>query len=301
MNRYYKMNETLDKHLQDKKPEMKPPTRKQYVSALIGLYRYANPDKELVMSWFDKRDEVDKAIDEKTKSHHSKRNYYSALVCLTDDSHYKDKMNEGNRLISSISAKNQRSETQEENWKSYEDVKALVEKYKKQTKALLSPTSGQLTDKQLVELSDFILLALSSGYYIPPRRSADWVNFRIHNVNKSEHNYLQGSKLVFNKYKTAKTYGKQEVEIPRELLTILKNYIKKNPHDYLLVNNKGEPLSQVVITQRLNKIFGSKISTSMLRHIYITHNYEGVDVAKLKRIADEMGHDIETAMDYVVR
>ncbi len=297
------MNSKLEEVIMTHKPTMKPQTCKQYISALVGLYKYANPKQELNLSWFKNHEEVDKAIEEKTTSVHSKRNYYASIVSiLPDDAHYKEKMNDGNRLLTSVAMKNQKSDKQEENWMSYQEVREVVDKYRQLTKKLLQPSSGELSGKDLSTLSDFILLAVSSGYYIPPRRSADYANLKIRGeINKEKDNYIQGDHFVFNNYKTAGTYGKQEVKIPKELKTILNKYIKKNPHEYLLVSQTGAPLSQVLITQRLNKIFGKKISTSMLRHIYITHEYEGIDVGKLRDIAEEMGHDIETAMTYVVR
>jgi predicted Zn-dependent protease len=54
------------------------------------------------------------------------------------------------------------------------------------------------------------------------------------------------------------------------------------------------------ITQMLNVLYGKAISTSMLRHIYLSHLYK--DVPKLEQIAKtahEMGHSVEMALEYV--
>ena len=40
------------------------------------------------------------------------------------------------------------------------------------------------------------------GIYIPPRRSLDYVCFKIKNINRDEDNYLDKNEFVFNKYKT---------------------------------------------------------------------------------------------------
>ena len=42
---------------------------------------------------------------------------------------------------------------------------------------------------------------------------------KIKNIDKSKDNYMNKNKLVFNSYKTAKTYGQQELEIPEALQT----------------------------------------------------------------------------------
>ena len=94
--------------------------------------------------------------------------------------------------------------------------------------------------------------------------------------------------MVFNSYKTAKTYGRQEVDIPTALKTILNKWIKVNPTDYLLFDTNYKPLSSVKLNQRLNKLFyGKKISVNMLRHIFLTDEF-GDTIAQKKKVADTM-------------
>jgi hypothetical protein len=62
----------------------------------------------------------------------------------------------------------------------------------------------------------------------------------------------------------------------------------------------GTKFSAQNITRELNSIFGKKISTSMLRHIYLSNLYK--DVPKLNQMretAEKMGHDFTTALQYV--
>jgi integrase len=294
------MNKSLEELLMKNKPEMKEATLKQHVSALAGLYKYGRPREELDVKWFEDHDEMSKLIEQKTQSVNTRKNYYCALFILTRDQYYRHKMLDNCKLASDQYKTNQRTEKQQANWMSYDEVMAIVEKFRKQSKPLFSPAMV-LDGKMLSYLSDFIALCLTTGAYIPPRRTADWTNFKIRNVDKAKDNYMEGNKFVFNNYKTHGAYGKQEIEIPKPLMTIMKAYIKKNPYDHLLINSKGEPVGQTVLTQRLNGLFGKNISTSMLRHIYLTHKYEGIDVGKLKEIAEEMGHDISRSMEYVVR
>jgi hypothetical protein len=294
------MNKTLADLVLKNKPEMKAATLRQHVSALAGLYKYGRPREELDLKWFEDHDEMDKLIEQKTQSSNTRRNYYSALGMITNDQYYRQKVHDNNKKIQEDYRSNNRNEKQQANWMSYDEVMAIVEKFRKQSKPLFSPAMV-LDGKMLSYLSDFIALCLTTGAYIAPRRTADWTNFKIRNVDKTKDNYMEGNKFVFNNYKTHAAFGKQEVEIPKPLMTILKAYIKKNPYDHLLINSKGEPVGQTVLTQRLNGIFGKNISTSMLRHIYLTHKYEGINVSELRDLADEMGHTINRAMDYVVR
>jgi len=60
----------------------------------------------------------------------------------------------------------------------------------------------------------------------------------------------------------------------------------------LLVEASGEPLVAVnAITRILNKIFGKKVGSSMLRHIFVTDKYGGVKKEQIKD-ALAMGHSV---------
>jgi hypothetical protein len=53
------------------------------------------------------------------------------------------------------------------------------------------------------------------------------------------------------------------------------------------------------MTHRLNEIFGKKISTSMLRHIYLTNKFKGIDLSELQKTATEMGNSPMQALMYI--
>jgi hypothetical protein len=60
-----------------------------------------------------------------------------------------------------------------------------------------------------------------------------------------------------------------------------------NPTEYLFFDSGGNKLSNVKLTQRLNKIFGKKASVNQLRHTYLSDKYQ--DTIKLnKEMADDM-------------
>ena len=58
----------------------------------------------------------------------------------------------------------------------------------------------------------------------------------------------------------------------------------------------------MTLARILNKIFGKKISTSMLRHMYLTNVYRDVPkINQMQDLAKEMGHSVSTALEYVKR
>ena len=145
-------------------------------------------------------------------------------------------------------------------------------------------------------------MCLLGGVYIPPRRSKDYVDFKIKNIDKTKDNYLEKNKLVFNSYKTAKTYGQQVVDIPVQLKNILTKWIKINPTDYLLFDSNMNKLSSVKLNQRLNKIFGEKkVGVNQLRHTYLTDKYLHTIAQKdeIKETMGEMGSSSNMLDTYV--
>ena len=125
---------------------------------------------------------------------------------------------------------------------------------------------------------------------------------KIRNYDVKIDNYYKANKFYFNKYKTVKTYGLQVLDVPKELNNVLKKWIKINTNDYMIYSSNSNKLSCPQITRILNKIFGKKISTSMLRHIYLTNVYKDVpQINKMENLANEMGHSVSTAMEYIKR
>jgi hypothetical protein len=119
-------------------------------------------------------------------------------------------------------------------------------------------------------------------------------------------NYLDllGSQFIFNKYKTAKKYGTQTVDFQnadmlKDVLTMYlkhhplhKGKVTKNTEFRFLAYQDGSPLSAVnSITRILNKSFGKKVGSSMLRHIYLSSKYADIKDEQ-QRDADAMGHSV---------
>jgi hypothetical protein len=93
--------------------------------------------------------------------------------------------------------------------------------------------------------------------------------------------------MVFNSYKTAKTYGRQEIVMPPALKSIITKWIATNPTDYLLFDTNFNPMTSVKLNQRINRIFDKKVGVNMLRHSYLTDKF-GETINQKKEIADTM-------------
>lgn len=136
-----------------------------------------------------------------------------------------------------------------------------------------------------------------------PRRSLDWTEMKTKNYDPETDNYIdfENRQFVFNKYKTSKKYGEQKTAIPSKLMKTINRWVRHNPNnEYLLTAYSRTRVSVSRLTQLINKIFGKNISTSMLRHIFLTDLYQDVpSIREMNQTADAMGHTREMALQYV--
>lgn len=277
----------LRSFIKDKRPNLSESSVTTYASILRSLYKKVFGDTSGGSMDFSKYGEVDKILDHlKDLPPNRRKTILSALVIVTNDKRYRDLMLEDVRDYNKEIAKQEKSDTQEENWVTQDEVKAMFNEMKRN--AGLIYKKSNITPSDLQVLQNFVILALFT--LVPPRRSKDYTDFRIRgNIDKDKDNYIERGKMVFNSYKTAKTYGRQEVAIPRELSTILTKWIKTNPTNYLLFDTNMNPLTSVKLNQRFNRIFdGKKIAVNALRHSYLTDKY-----ADNMRVKNAMAKDME--------
>jgi len=158
-------------------------------------------------------------------------------------------------------------------------------------------------------LQDFVLLLLYEGKYIPPLRNnyATLIITEPKDDLLSSENYLitnnDKNEILINQDKVDKKMGSKTYKINKS--SILNKYLNKlikirleEDKDYLLENADGNRLSTNGLTKLLQKIFlthfNKKISSSDLRHIYISNLSPDLTNKKLSKIATDMRHSIDT-------
>ena len=236
---------------------------------------------------FDECDKILKHLEDLPPN--KRKTILSALVVISGKPDYRKEMLEDIKEYSNDAKEMKKSETQEANWVSKADILALYNEYKQD--AMLRYKKSKLSMNDLQAIQNYIILCLLGGMFIAPRRSLDYTEFVIKNIDKDKDNYLDKNELVFNKYKTAKFYDEQRVNCPKELLSILKKWVKNNDSEYLLFDSNGSKLTSVKLNQRLNKIFGKNCSVNILRHVYLTDRF-GDEIERSKKMAntaEEMG------------
>lgn len=277
-----------------------------YSSILRSLYKKVFGDENIDPKRFDESKKIISFL--KDVPPNKRKTILSALVIITDKKEYRELMMEDIQEYQKTIDKQEKTDAQEKNWVSSEEIEEKMKQLEKIACPLVKKDS--LTNAELQHVQNFIILALLSGKYIMPRRSKDYVDFKIRNVDKSEDNYISGDEkhLVFNSYKTSKAYGEQKVKLPTKLRNILKKWISVNPSEYLLIDSNGSPLAHpssasgsVKLNQRLEKIFGKKAGVNMMRHSKLTEKYGDLIHKKnsLKKDMEEMGSSLNMSETYI--
>jgi hypothetical protein len=242
------------------------------------------------------------------KSFGTRKTYLAALVCIAPDvAEYKNQMMEDIKEYNDETSKSELTDKLENSAIDQVEIDALVDKLKRDAELLFKKKSPRLAD--LMDIQNFLIISLYYGHIVP-RRSLDYVDLKYQNYDKEKDNYLDLKKerFVFNKYKTAQKMGKelkgeQTLDIPPALKKILTKWIAIIPKeiDHLLFNTNLEPLSNVTLNQRLNALFGKKISVNSLRHFYLTSKYKDLMIQNEDMAEDmeQMGSGIGQAKVYV--
>jgi len=205
------------------------------------------------------------------------------------------------------------TDEQKANWISWEDVKKRFQELEHSVQEFQDLKT--LNEKQWDSLLYYMILALY--VHNQPRRNKDYqlMNIIYKYADKlqipNDINYLSYSddEFIFNVYKTSKKYGQQKEKINEVLKKCIDLYIKFHPkikgkvkkltNTQFLVTYDGNPLTQNnSMTKIFNKIFGKKISSSALRHIFLSDKYGDI-VKEMKNDADAMGHSSAQQKEYI--
>ena len=262
----------LKEILKEKRPNLSKTSLNTYTSTLTNLHKKVFTDIPFDIENFNKTQEIIEFL--KDIPPNKRKSILASLVVISDKKEYRDIMLEDIKEYNKETAKQKKTQNQEESWVSQEDVDKKHKELEGKWKLLLK--KGNLSQKEIQEMQDFVMLSLLGGIYIPPRRLKDYVDFRLRPIGTEQPtsvNTRSKNKLIFNSYKTAKTYGQQIVKMPPKLSDIMNKWTNINPTFYLFIDTKGKPLTNVKMNQRLNKIFGKKVSVNQLRHTYLSHKY----------------------------
>lgn len=253
--------------IKEKRPDLKDGSVKTYNSILSSLWKKLFKDESIDLS---RLNDIEKMTEyaESQNSNSTRKVVYAILFSMTGIQDYRDKMIDTQQQINEVYADQTRTEKQEEKHVSQTELKELFEKLQVDAKKIY-----RHKDYDWGKLQDYILLALYGGQFIPPRRALDYTAMKIKNFNLENDNYFYKNKFVFNTFKTAGSAGKQEIVLPKPLLSIIKKWISINPTEWLLFDTKKQSMNAVKLNQKFNKLFGKAVSINEFRHSYMSEKY----------------------------
>ncbi len=301
--------QSLKQYIQEKRPSLSQSSINTYASILRSLHRGAFGTPEVSPKNFNQTKKIMAYL--KDVPPNKRKTTLSALVIATDKKEFRDLMLSDIQDYKETISRNQKTDAQRAAWVTEEDV---AKKYKELEKdATMLFNKGNVSNPELQRIQNFIILSVLGGMHIPVRRSKDYVDFKIRNIDKEKDNYMDKNKFIFNSYKTAKSYGTQVVKIPKKLQNIVKKWIAVVPEDvdHLLFDTKRQGLGgaenkngngSVKLNQRIEKIFdGKKVGVNGLRHSSLTEKFAPMVEAqkKAEKTMRDMGSSAEMLSTYV--
>ena len=139
---------------------------------------------------------------------------------------------------------------------------------------------------------DKVFLALIS--LMPPRRTGDYSKLTVGGSGDSNLNYVDDDTIVYQNYKTKKTYGIQRLTMPKKLAAIIKKEMGKR-----VGNVFGNHMSSSFVRQIGNRAGIPNLNMNTIRHSFITGFLKSNPPNRLRlTMATAMGHALGTQQMY---
>lgn len=247
----------------------------------------------------------------------------SILVALKTEDDFQDKLYEKyneyyHNFIVKYNKKlseNKKSQRQSDNWISTDEINDVLNHY---IKKIRKYKIGKKEKTTLNKREKFILQAyLVAGLYIlqEPRRNVyatieiitfdEYKNMSLKELDNKNFLVIKSRNnkfFSFGDHKSKRTFGIQKIPLSSKLNSVVNLWLKYNSDKkHLLYNINGEKMTKNGLTKFIQKVFKvsgkTNISSTMLRHIYVSENTSLKEYKKMKNVAEAMGHSIRIAQE----
>ena len=290
----------LDK-IKEKRPNLKPNSINAYIIVLKKL----NDNKEVdSLDFLANKEEIKEKL-EKLKLT-TRRNYVTGILVVLQAfdatqkliDYYKNIINDLNEEYTAIMSKNNKSQKQEANWTSMEELKKVFKNLEKEVMALDLKNKIKIKPTEFTKLQDYLIAGLYT--LLPPVRLDYAPCFIIPSKTQAVEgkNYLINSgrnrkSFFIQEYKNVSSRGPQTINIPPKLNTIINSWLKWNDTNFFLLNNRREILSANGLGKAITKVFAptkKNITINLLRSIYISENVNIDAIKASEKMANDMMH-----------
>jgi site-specific recombinase XerD len=277
----------LSELLKKSRIKLKDTSIKTYIVSLKLLKKQIGNDKEGCYNFLNDYEKVIKHL-ENNKITTQKNKLTAIIVFLkainANDNlvkKYTDKLEELGKTYNDFLKTQEKTETQKNNWIEYEELVKLANKLMLEVKNNGYKNKTELNNKEFNLLKKLIIIKTYINY--PIRNDfSDMKIIKKKDINKHDNNnnYLvidgKNKEFHINSYKNKDRLGSKIYKIDNTLNRLINLWLKFNKSGYYLVQyDRKKPMTPNNITKFLNSIFkkefNKKISTSMLRHITISH------------------------------
>lgn len=284
-------------------------TVKMYIANIKKLYKLLGNDDEMEdLDWLT---DVEKVTDLLSDKHFTTlRNYLNSIIVSLQVTEYPDELikeyqsirDEFNDKYIKENSTGVISAKQEQNFASMDEINNVIKEMKEEidSKKLFRK---DITPKEKALVQMYIMINILTQY--PFRNDLAGMKFikkkdfnNLSMEDKKKNNYLLQDKndfyFILNEYKTQAKYGEKKIKVEKNNLpSLLRKYIPLLDNEFLFTSSTGKPFSRNALTQILSKTFekylGKKISTTLLRKIYMSSKYQGTK-EEMEKDAEIMGH-----------
>lgn len=315
---------TIADSIRSHRPNIKDSTLQSYVLVINKLYSLVTDTVSTMpnISFLSNREMIVKKIEDKYKPNTQKNIYNAIVVALiaTKKSQelidfYGAKRDTLHQQYETSLLDNKKTDRQASNWVSVAEIDTLLNKLRERFLDIYESLPRTLEKKELLEAQEYILLATYREIPLRNDVANTQIISNIDTLTEKEQvseNYLVKLKssyyFLLNNYKTEKTFGQKEIKMSKQLSRYVGYYIKiiksvlNNKKIYFAYNTRLDPITPNGITKFFTKIFkrefNKNVSTSLLRHIYLSDKYKK-DLGEREKDSYKMGHNLTQQKHYI--
>ena len=242
----------------------------------------------------------------------TRKNYLSGVIVALesdgrDNSNYKKIKSKMEEDYSNFIKLNKKTETQEKNWFSVDELKKIVNDLGEKVLDKDIFDAGALVKKDILLLQDY-MIGLLYTEMLPVR--LDFAPMFVVRgeqdlTRSNDHNYLvlgEDKKFfILNQFKNSKIMGRVRMDIPPRLSRTIDVWLKHNHTGYFLINSRGGPLSENGLGKIIKRIFtkdGKSATVNIIRHIFETENINLPRRKREQEFAKKMLHSDSMQLQY---
>jgi hypothetical protein len=181
------MSQNVKAYIAQKRPSLSKSSLTTYASILRNLYKRVFKDEDYQLDKFDNSKPVLAYLADVPPNR--RKTILSALVIITDKKEYRDLMLSDVRDYNKDINKQEKTPAQEASWVSKDDINVIYKELKQNADLIYKKKNKTIADLQ--QIQNFIIMAVLGSVFIPPRRSKDYVDFKIKNIDKDKDNFME--------------------------------------------------------------------------------------------------------------